>query len=492
MKTYTKEQIVEAFKSALPNSTALGRLLTHLESLCGARNTSSGCSEVACTRTVGHADTIPGVAQERHYNHERRVNWPVFKVGDRVRVVSPVEPRYYNELGWVESTDADRIKVRLDFTGAVTSFHTEALGHVEAPAPPQFKAGDRVRLVRTDGLGKLEFEFANKVGCIVAGASDISDDRLRLLTVRFDGKIRSFFAWRFDVVPESKFKPGDRVRWKLSSSLPFCHGQVEYLSNERAGVWTGGQFVEVAERLLEADPQPAFRAGDRVELLATGSKGRIIEGQGASGLIAVKMESGVTLYLDSKKIRFLEAEPLSVGDRVRRKSDNAWSGVVPPDPANYQAAKPQFKAGDRVKWKGTTQTGTVSAVRHFGKLDVALDNGGRLRNYSKLDVALDNGGRLRNYSPDGFEPAEPRTFIKHFLERVCGQEFTHEEAELLRTHIAIRERTPKPTELRCPFCGGTGSLSRNGNLWRLECIGCGAEVTAAANEDCKSKWERRN
>jgi hypothetical protein len=330
--------------------------------------------------------------------------------------------------------------------------------------PPQFKAGDRVRLVRTDGLGRLEFKFANKVGCIVS-AGDISNDRRQLLTVRFDGKIQSFFAWRFDVVPESKFKPGDRVcldkgewnvlsgtvgtvmstslddledvdfrpaaprifvprnrlhlvepafkvgdrvrienfpgsiqgelgcihkvvsaseylvrcdngsfpsvhaswvkpapqfkdgqrvrvratgqvarigavladgrfmvegsaygavglepapfkvgdrvRWKLSSSLPFCHGQVEYLSDERAGVQTDGQFVEVAERLLEAEPDPAFRVGDRVEVLATGSKGRVIKGQGASGLIAVMMESSVILYLDSKKIKFLEADLIS-------------------------------------------------------------------------------------------------------------------------------------------------------------------------------------
>jgi hypothetical protein len=327
MKTYTKEQIVEAFKSALPNSTALGRLLTHLESLCGARNTSSGCSEVACTRTVGHTDTIPNVAQERHYNHERRVNWPAFKPGDHIRWPLSDHGWGYGVVKEPSPQLPDYWDIYIDGPKALCCFlHTSQLKLI----PAQFKAGDRVRLVRTDGLGKLEFEFANKVGCIVS-AGDISNDQRQLLTVRFDGKIRSFFAWRFDVVPESKFKPGDRVRldngsfqsvhaswlksapqfkdgqrvrvrvtgqagrisgtnpagdvlevkyegtssiglykveglepapfkvgdrvrWRFGSSLPFCYGQVKYLSNERAGVRIDGQVVEVVEWLLEAEP----------------------------------------------------------------------------------------------------------------------------------------------------------------------------------------------------------------------------------------------
>jgi ribosomal protein L21E len=396
---------------------------------------------------------------------------PQFKVGDRVRIENC--PGYLQgELGCIHKVvSASEYLVRCD-NGSFPSVHASWV----KPAP-QFKDGQRVRVRATGQVARI--------GAVLADG-------------RFMVEGSAYGAVGLEPAP---FKVGDRVRWKLSSSLPFCHGQVEYLSDERAGVQTDGQFVEVAERLLEAEPDPAFRVGDRVEVLATGSKGRVIKGQGASGLIVVMMESSVILYLDSKKIKFLEAMPMfRIGDRVRRKSDGAEGEVtqvktnvlvnaILDDGAhltNWKSDKfellepmPTFRVGDRVKWKGTAQTGTVSGVFAFGK----------------LDVALDSGGWLSNYSPDGFEllePAEPRTFIKHFLERVRGQEFTHEEAELLRTHIAIRERTPKPTELRCPFCGGTGSLSRNGNLWRLECIGCGAEVTAAANEDCKSKWGRRS
>ena len=317
---------------------------------------------------------------------------PQFKAGDRVRIEN-CPGSLQGKLGYIHKVVDEWNYIVCCDNGSFQSVHASWL-----KSAPQFKDGQRVRVRVTGQAGRI------------SGTNPAGD----VLEVKYEGT-SSIGLYKVEGLEPAPFKVGDRVRWRFGSSLPFCYGQVKYLSNERAGVRIDGQVVEVVEWLLEAEP-----------------------------------------------ISWKE-----------------WSGVVPLDPANYQAAKPQFKAGDRVRWKGTAQTGTVSGVFAFGK----------------LDVALDSGGWLNNYSPDGFEflgPAEPRTFIKHFLERVRGQEFTHEEAELLRTHIAIRERTPKPTELRCPFCGGTGSLSRNGNLWRLECIGCGAEVTAATNEDCKSKWERRN
>ena len=73
------------------------------------------------------------------------------------------------------------------------------------------------------------------------------------------------------------------------------------------------------------------------------------------------------------------------------------------------------------------QTGVVAAVRTFGK----------------LDVALDNGGRLSDYSPDNFEllkPAGPRRFVEDFVLRMAGAVFTLEEAERLRQQIALRTR----------------------------------------------------
>jgi hypothetical protein len=310
---------------------------------------------------------------------------PAFKAGDRVRIKS-CPGSLQGQLGYVyKVVDGSNYLIRCG-NGPCWSVHASWL----KPAP-QFKDGQRVRVKATGQVGRIKAVLA--------------DGRILV-----KGCVSVLQAIELEPAP---FKVGDRVRWRLGSNLPWNYGAAEYLSNERVGVRIDGRLVEVAERMLEADPawwkkwsganpgldpaaSPLFRVGDRVRRKADGVEGKVNQVK-TGGLVNVVLDDGT--YLAN------------------------WE----PDKFEMLGPTPTFHVGDRVRWRGTAQTGMVSGVRAFGK----------------LDVELDNGGSLSDYSPDEFELlklAGPRRFVEDLVSRMDGVVFTHEEAERLRQQIALRTR----------------------------------------------------
>jgi hypothetical protein len=427
----------------------------------GEWNVPSGTEGVVMTASLDDLEDVDfRPAAPRIFVPRNRLHLvePAFKVGDRVRIEN-FPGSLQGLLGYVHKVVSESDYIVRHDDGLFRSVHTSWL----RPAP-QFKIDQRVR-VRATG----------QVGCVKA--------------VRIDGRFMvEGSAYRATELEPAPFKLGDRVRWKLSSSLPFCHGTVVYLLDEKVGMRIDGQVVEVAERLLEADPtsfcpecgmeefskeapdrshfnncsrhssyrvkaaSPAFRVGDRVHRKSDGACGRVAQ-VNTSGLLNVTLDNCTRL-------------------------DTCESG-------KFEAL--MFRIGDRVKWKGTTQTGVVSAVLAFGR----------------VDVALEKGGWLSNYSPDGFEllgPVGTRRFVEDLASRMAGTTFTHEEAELLRLQIALRERTASALA-PCPFCSGIGKEACRtmeeiasgypSRPRKIECSNCGVVFTGESRQDCKSKWERR-
>jgi hypothetical protein len=451
-------RFVERRSSAVPPQFKAG------DRVCldkGEWNVPSGTEGVVMTASLDDLEDVDfRPAAPRIFVPRNRLHLvePAFKVGDRVRIEN-FPGSLQGLLGYVHKVVSESDYIVRHDDGLFRSVHTSWL----RPAP-QFKIDQRVR-VRATG----------QVGCVKA--------------VRIDGRFMvEGSAYRATELEPAPFKLGDRVRWKLSSSLPFCHGTVVYLLDEKVGMRIDGQVVEVAERLLEADPtsfcpecgmeefskeapdrshfnncsrhssyrvkaaSPAFRVGDRVHRKSDGACGRVTQ-VNTSGLLNVTLDNCTRL-------------------------DTCESG-------KFEAL--MFRVGDRVKWKGTTQTGVVSAVLAFGR----------------VDVALDNGGWLSNYSPDGFEllgPVGTRRFVENLVSHIDGATFTHEEAELLRMHIAIRERSTLGLA-PCPFCSGIGKEACRtmeeiasgypSRPRKIECSNCGVVFTGESRQDCKSKWERR-
>jgi len=309
---------------------------------------------------------------------------PAFKVGDRVRIKS-CPGSLQGQLGYIHQiVDRSNCIVHCD-DGSFCPIHISWLTSLIQ----QFKDGQRVRVRATGQVGRVKAVLA--------------DGRFLV-----EGVASALQAVGLEPAP---FKVGDRVGWRFGSGLPWNYGAVEYLSNERVGVRTDGRLVEVAERLLEADPawwkkwsganpvlaaSPMFRVGDRVRRKADGVEGVVTQVK-TGGLVNVVLDDGT--YLAN------------------------WE----PDKFEMVGPTHTFHVGDRVRWRGAAQTGVVSAVCAFGK----------------LDVELDNGGGLCDYSPDEFEllkPAGPRRFVEDLVSRMDGVAFTHEEAERLRQQIALRTR----------------------------------------------------
>jgi len=393
MKTYTKEQIAEALRATFKTNDKLAEVLMRLDlpapafkegdRVClekGEWGVPSGTEGVVKRdfgfdslvevyfMFIGSCMLVPG-------NRLRLVE-PQFKEGDRVRIES-YPGSLQGQLGYVyEVVDGSNCCIVHCDDGSFCPIHISWLTSLTQ----QFKDGQRVRVRATGQVGRVK-------AVLVDG---------RFLVEGFASVLQ---AVGLEPAP---FKDGDRVRWKLGSGLPWNYGAVEYLLNERVGVRTDGQLVEVAERLLEADPagrqaaSPLFCVGDRVRRKADGLEGRVTQVK-TGGLVNVVLDDGVRLA--------------------------NWE----PDKFEMLGPTPTFHVGDRVRWRGTTQTGTVSGVRAF----------------DKLDVTLDNGGDLRDYSPDNFEllkPAGPRRFVEDLVSRMVGVVFTHEEAERLRLQIALRTR----------------------------------------------------
>ena len=410
MKTYTKEQIAEALRATFKTNDKLAEVLMRLDlpapafkegdRVClekGEWGVPSG-TEGVVKRDFGFDNLVEvyfmfiGSCMLVPRNRLRLVE-PQFKEGDRVRIES-YPGSLQGQLGYVyEVVDGSNCCIVHCDDGSFCPIHISWLTSLTQ----QFKDGQRVRVRATGQVGRVK-------AVLVDG---------RFLVEGFASVLQ---AVGLEPAP---FKDGDRVRWKLGSGLPWNYGAVEYLLNERVGVRTDGQLVEVAERLLEADPawwkkwieanpvldpadylaaSPLFCVGDRVRRKTDGAEGRVTQVQvKTGGLVTVAMDNGA--YLAN------------------------WE----PDKFKMLEPTPTFRVGDRVRWRGTVQTGVVSGVRAFGK----------------LDVALDNGGRLSDYSPDNFEllkPAGPRRFVEDLVSRMVGVVFTHEEAEHLRLQIALRTR----------------------------------------------------
>jgi hypothetical protein len=301
--------------------------------------------------------------------------------------------------------------------------------------PPQFKAGDRVRLVRTDGLGKLE--FANKVGCIVS-AGDISNDRRQLLTVRFDGKIRSFFAWRFDVVPESKFKPGDRVRldkgeWNVPSGT------------------VGTVMSTSLDDLEEVDFQPVAPS-----ILVPRNRLRLVESQFKVG-DRVRIENCPGSL--QGKLGYIH-KVVDEWNYIVRRDDGLLRSVH----ASWLKSAPQFKDGQRVRVRVTGQAGRISGTNPAGDV---------------LEVKYEGTSSIGLYKVEGLEPAPFKVGDRVRWRFGSSLPFCYGQVKYLsneRAGVRIDGQVVEVVE------------------WLLEAepLSVGAEVTAAANEDCKSKWERRN
>ena len=406
MKTYTKEQITEVLRATFKNTNSkLAEVLTRLDLLASAFKVGDRARVKATGRYVRICDVNsdgrfdgwyegddilggviggPFAAQELEAD-ERGAPTPVFRVGDCVRIMS-YPGSLQGQLGYVyKVVDGSNCIVHCD-DGSFCPVHITWL----KPAS-QFKDGQRVRVKATGQVGRVKAVLADG-RILMEGVASIP---------------------RAVGLEPAPFKVGDRVRWRLGSNLPWNYGAVEYLSNERVGVRIDGRLVEVAERMLEADPawwkkwsganpgldpaaSPLFRVGDRVRRKTDGTEGKVTQVK-TGGLVNVVLDDGT--YLAN------------------------WE----PDKFEMLGPTPTFHVGDRVRWRGTAQTGMVSGVRAFGK----------------LDVELDNGGSLSDYSPDEFELlklAGPRRFVEDLVSRMDGVVFTHEEAERLRQQIALRTR----------------------------------------------------
>ena len=395
VKTYTKEQIAEALRATFKNiDNKLAEVLTRLDlpafkvgdrvrvkatgryvRIHGVDSDGRFVGPYEGDDILGGVLGGPFTAQELEAD-ERSAPTPVFRVGDRVRIEN-YPGSLQGQLGHIHQVvDGSTCIVDCD-DGSFCPVHITWL----KPVPEFIKDSQRVRVKATGQVGRIKAVLVGK----------------RFLV---EGAI--YKAIELEPAP---FKVSDRVRWRLGSGLPWNYGAVEYLSNERAGVRLDGHLVEVVERLLEADlldpvdypaASPMFRVGDRVRRKSDGVEGEITQVK-TGGLVNVVLDDGARL--------------------------GNWT----PDKFELIGPTPTFRVGDRVRGRGTKQTGVVATVRTFGK----------------LDVALDKGGGLSDYSPDNFEllkPAGTRRFVEDLVSRMAGVAFTHEEAERLRQQIAFRTR----------------------------------------------------
>jgi hypothetical protein len=185
MKTYTKEQITEVLRATFKNiDNKLAEALTRLD-----------------LQTPVILD-LPSGARERvaeklkrlfHRDLEER-DWEKI-AGDIVQLAqAPLEAPTEEEARVVHEEYTGYAGASIPSMLHALRRFVERRNSAAKPAPvlPQFKVGDRVRLVRTDGLSTTsECVFANKVSCVV-GVGDISQGRL-LTEVRWadSGVLRS-------------------------------------------------------------------------------------------------------------------------------------------------------------------------------------------------------------------------------------------------------------------------------------------------------------